>query len=144
MNVPLIPYFQTSRYRVERMVELSYVKRNDRMCDLGSGDGRIVMAFAETGADAFGYELDSGLIMKSRKLITEKNNLATILEKDFWDENLSEYDVVTVYPMPDVMMQLQEKLKNELYDGSRVLVNYYPFSDWEYTSVRDNVYLYIK
>ncbi len=68
-DVPKIPYFQTSRYRVATMVELAMAKPTDKAADLGSGDGRIVMAFAKTGIEVHGYEIDPTL----RTLSEEKN-----------------------------------------------------------------------
>jgi len=145
MNTSYVPYFRTSRYRVKTMVELSEIKKGERMCDLGAGDGRIVVEFAKAGAETCGYELDEELVKRSRDEI-EKNKLlnAKIYQKDFWKEDLSLYDVITVYPMPDVMERLEAKLLKELKKGAKVLVNYYTFENWGYEKTRDNIYLYRK
>jgi len=145
-GIPKIPYFQTSRYRVQTMVELANVKENDFVADLGAGDGRITIAFAKTGAthvDA--YEIDSDL----RKLAEEnikKENLtnAIIRDKDFWQENLSQYTIICCYPMPTIMGRLERKLQEELRPGTRVLLNYFPFLHWKEKMMKDNIFLYIK
>ncbi|HEX8965902.1 MAG TPA: methyltransferase domain-containing protein [Patescibacteria group bacterium] len=146
INLPFIPYFQTTRYKVQTMIELSQVKPGEKVADLGSGDGRIVIAMAQKGAQAFGYELNSELIKKSENEINKLHleNNAHIIQKDFWHEDLSIYSIITVYPMPDIMLNLEQKLLKELNIGTRVLLNYYPFPTWKEVTKKDNIYLYIK
>jgi len=144
-SIPNIPYFQTSRYRVETMVELAEIKPNVKAADLGSGDGRIVIAFAQKGVEMHGYETDRKL-----KLLSEENlmraNLtnAFIHDKNFWQENLSPYDIICCYPMPTIMGRLERKLKEELKPGSRILLNYFPFKHWKLKNMKDNIFLYIR
>lgn len=128
------------------MMTLATIKPGEQAADLGSGDGRIVIALAKHGAQAVGYELDEKLIQLAEENILKEHvkQNARIFHKDFWGENLSQYSVITVYPMPDIMETLEEKLLQELNPGSRVLVNYYPFPHWKETAEKDHVYLYVK
>lgn len=144
-GVPKIPYFQTSRYRVATMVELASIKPEDIGADLGSGDGRIVIAFAKAGIEMHGYEIDPVLRKTSEENI-KKGNLdnAYIHNKDFWTENLSKYSIICCYPMPTIMGRLEKKLKDELKPGARVLLNYFPFLHWKEKKIKDNIYLYIR
>jgi protein-L-isoaspartate O-methyltransferase len=145
MSIPKIPYFQTSRYRVETMVELAQVKPEEKGADLGSGDGRIVIAFAKTGIEMHGFEIEEGIKKLSEENI-EKLNLknAFIYSNDFWQENLSSYDIICCYPMPTIMGRLERKLQEELKPGARVLLNYFSFKHWKERKIKDNIYLYIK
>jgi protein-L-isoaspartate O-methyltransferase len=145
MSTPPIPYFQTSRYRVATMVELAQAQPGEKVADLGSGDGRIVIAFAKNGNPTVGYEIDEKLKKVAEENI-QKENLtnAVILQKDFWQEDLSQYDIICCYPMPTVMGRLERKLKEELHPGSRVLLNYFPFLHWKETVKKDNIFLYKK
>jgi len=59
MTQPFIPYFTTSRYKVEAMIGLAEPKKGENGIDLGSGDGRIVISFAEKGVEMTGLELDA-------------------------------------------------------------------------------------
>lgn len=128
------------------MITLAKIKPGEKAADLGSGDGRIVIALAKAGAIVHGYELDKTLIAKSQQLITEQNlqEQAKILNLDFWQEDLSQYDIICVYPMPDIMKYLEKKLQTELRAGSRVLLNFYPFPNWKEMAKKDNIYLYKK
>ncbi len=144
-NYPLIPYFQTTRYRIEAMIRLAQIKTGDLAADLGSGDGRIVIAFAHAGAQAYGYEIDATLQQHSEENIKQKGlTNATILHKNFWYEDLSPYSIITLYGMPDIMLSLQKKIERETHHGTRILSNYYPFPGWTETAYEDNIYLYIK
>ena|SRR6185437_3157131 len=144
-GIPKIPYFQTSRYRVETMVELAHVKPGEKAADLGSGDGRIVIAFAKQGVEMHGYEIDDELRNLSEENITKLNLTNTFIHnRDFWKEDLSGYDIICCYPMPTIMGRLERKLQEELKPGSRVLLNYFPFKHWKEKRIKDNIYLYIK
>lgn len=142
MTPPYLPYFQTTRYRVATMIELAAIQPGEKAADLGSGDGRIVIELAKAGAIVTGYELDEKLVKLSTENIKQAHVQAIILQKDFWQEDLSKYNIICVYPMPDIMHALEEKLLKELKQGSRVLLNYYPFPSWQEVTKKDNIYLY--
>jgi ribosomal protein L11 methylase PrmA len=152
MSVIKIPYFQTSRYRVETMVELAKIKpgnlpagRHEKAADLGSGDGRIVIAFAKTGIEMHGYEIDKELKKQSEENIKNANiTNAFIHDRNFWEEDLSSYDIICCYPMPTIMGRLERKLQEELQPGARILLNYFPFKHWKEEENKDNIFLYIK
>ena len=144
-SIPKIPYFQTSRYRVETMVELADAKHGEKAADLGSGDGRIAIAFAQRGIEMHGYEIDEEL-----KHLSEENykklNLTNVFihNKDFWQEDLSIYNIICCYPMPTIMGRLEKKLQEELKPSARVLLNYFPFKHWKEKKIKDNIFLYLK
>lgn len=143
MDIPYIPYFQTTRYRVDAMIELADPKPGEKGIDLGSGDGRIVIAFAKKGVEMKGLELDEGLQELSKDSIAkEKLTNVTIEGKDFWNEDLSNYDIVTIYPMPDILNALEEKVQKELQPGARLLLNYYQLPKLKPKNTKDHIYLY--
>lgn len=139
-----IPYFQTTRYRVQAMLELAQPQPGEKMADLGAGDGRILMAFATAGIESHGFELDAHLLSLAKEHIRHAalETKASVHQKDFWQEDLSPFSIIAIYPMPDIMEALETKLRHELQPGSRVVLNYYPFANWKYTSKKDNIYLY--
>lgn len=128
------------------MVQLSEVTQIDRVADLGTGDGRIAIAFAKEGAWVDAYELDTQLIQKAKSFIKKEklDDHIKMIEKDFWKSDLSSYDIICIYPMPDVMEQLEDKFLKELKKGTRILLHYYPFSNWKYEKTKDNIYLYVR
>src|SRR6202167_1143860 len=100
----LAPYYPTPETIVERMLDLGGLKAGEKMFDLGSGDGRIViMAAQKFHAEAVGIEIDRDLWKQSmdriRKLGLEKT--ARIVNGDLLQQNYSSADLVTVYLLPE-------------------------------------------
>src|SRR5580692_11065510 len=99
----LAPYYPTPETIVEKMLQLGELKAGEKVFDLGSGDGRIViMAAQKFHAEATGVELDKELWKRSmdqiRKLGLEKS--ARIINGDLLRQNYSSADLVTVYLLP--------------------------------------------
>lgn len=140
-----IPYFQTTRIRVQAMVKLANIQPGERAADLGIGDGRIAIALAQAGAIVTGFENNTervALAVKNSQLAGMEQKI-TIHQSDFWQEDLSPFSVIVVYPMPDVMDALEEKLRRELHPGARVLVNSYTFAHWPFERQQEHISLYI-
>lgn len=138
------PYAALGSERLKTVIELLDIKKGERIADLGSGDGRIVIAAAKKGATAVGYEINYLLVLLSRKNI-KKSGLknASIRQKDFWSENYSSYDSITIYTLPHILPALGRKLKKELKPGSKVVSNYYKFPNWKIHKSKADVHLYI-
>ena len=106
---------------------------SDVVYDLGSGDGRIVIAAAkEFGARAIGVELDPALVQQSRDaaFYAGVSDRATFVWKNIFDVDLSPATVVTIYLFPEVNARLAPKLRSELRPGTRIVSHQYPLGDW--------------
>jgi len=114
------------------------------MVDLGSGDGRIVIAFARAGADAHGYELNPVLVWWSRlhALALGLSNNAHFHIGSYWKEDLSKYRIVTIYGVPSMIQPLEKKLREELMPGARVLSNNTTLPNWTPSKSESGVYRY--
>lgn len=138
------PFVPTSRQNVETMVRLTKVKKGDKTVDLGSGDGRVVIAMAKKGAITHGYEINPFLVLWSRLRIL-KNGLrgkAFIHWRSFWQADLSSYDIITLYGIIYIMEKFEKKLKKELKPGARVASNLFEFPNWKCLKAKNGVYLY--
>jgi hypothetical protein len=126
------PYIPTAPNAVQRMVALCDVQTGDVALDIGSGDGRIVMAFARAGIRAHGVEINPLLVWWSRTQIRNAGlaHLATIQTGDFWSMDFSPYTIVTLFGAPHLMNRLETKLRRELSAGSRVLSLHFVFPRW--------------
>lgn len=110
---------------VLRMLQLAVVKKSDVVCDLGSGDGRILIAAAkEYGCKALGYEIDAELVSASRQTATDKGvkQLVTIERADIFTADLSQVDVVTLYLLPSQNEKLIPQLR-KMKAGSRIVAH---------------------
>ncbi|HEX4136618.1 MAG TPA: methyltransferase domain-containing protein [Bryobacteraceae bacterium] len=129
----LAPYYPTPETIVERMLDLAGLKANEKMFDLGSGDGRIViMAAQRFHADAAGVELDTDLVQTSsakiRKLGLQKT--ARIIYGDILKQDYSSADVITVYLLPESNLKLRPILDASLKKGTRIVAHDFPIGGW--------------
>jgi len=133
-DAKLAPYFPTPETIVDKMLQLGGLKAGEKMYDLGSGDGRIViMAARKFHAQAVGVELDQDLFRQSleriRKLGLEKT--AHIVNGDLLEQDYSSANLVTVYLLPDsVNNKVQPLLDRQLKKGARVVAHDFEFQNW--------------
>jgi len=130
----LAPYYPTPQTIVEKMLQLGGLKAGEKMFDLGSGDGRIVIVAAQKfHADAVGIEIDRDLCRQSleriRHLGLERN--ARIVNGDLLAQNYASADLVTVYLLPDsINNKVQPLLDKQLKKGARVVAHDFEFRNW--------------
>lgn len=130
----IVPFVPTPQDVVERMLELAQVKKGDVVYDLGSGDGRIVIAAAKKyGVKAVGFEIDPDLLRQSRESIKREGlgHLAEIREQDILTVNLGPASVVTMYLLPEVNLRLRPNVWRQLKPGSRVVSHDFDMGDWK-------------
>jgi methylase of polypeptide subunit release factors len=114
------------------------------LIDLGSGDGRIVIAFAQKGIESYGYEIIPLIYLWSLINVKSKNvKKAKIFLGDYWRVDLSQFDYVTVWGTPYMMERLEKKLQKELHPGAKVVSNHFQFPNWKAKSKKNDVYLYV-
>lgn len=149
----IIPLFVGASYEgsnsvtTKKIVEFSKIKKGEKIVDLGSGDGRILIEFAKRGAEAHGFEINPFLVLYSKMKIRNLGlkNKAFVHWKSFWKANLGEFDVVVLFQVGYIMKELKEKLKRELKKGSRIVSNNWKFPHWKCKKIckgDTNVYLY--
>ncbi len=136
----LAPYYPTPELIVERMLQLGELKSGERMFDLGSGDGRIViMAARKYGADATGIELDEDLVHRSRLAIRKAGleKTAHIIQGDILQQDYSPADLLTVYLLPVANDKLKPIVDRQLRKGARLVAHDFQFSNWTPDKVVD-------
>jgi ubiquinone/menaquinone biosynthesis C-methylase UbiE len=131
---PDIHYVPTSNAVLDAMFRLAAPTADDVVYDLGSGDGRIVIAAARRfGARGVGVEIDPALIKKA----TENARKAGVADKvrfvqqDLFKADLSDATVVMLYLSPTTNLRLAPKLQRELRPGTRVVSNRFDMGDWK-------------
>ena len=131
----LAPYYPTPDTVVLKMLQLGGLKAGEKVFDLGSGDGRIVILAAQKfHAEAVGIEIDNDLYRKSveriRSLGLERS--AHIVHGDLLAQNYSSADLVTVYLLPDAINnQVEPLLDRQLKKGARVVAHDFEFRNWK-------------
>jgi predicted RNA methylase len=145
----LAPSIPTPSAVVERMLDLAHVKASDTVYDLGSGDGRIVIAAAQKyRARAVGIEMLPDLCRQAQRRIHELglDDRASIVEGNVFRVDFSPATVVTMYFMTDSNERLRPNLEKYLKAGTRVVSNQFPVKRWKPVSVEHakdyTIYLY--
>ena len=144
-----VPYVPTPFVVVEEMLRLARVGADDFVLDLGSGDGRILIAAVRKfGARGAGVDLDPDRIAES----VYNAQLYGVSDRvEFYNQDLFKFDlkaatVVTMYLLPSVNMRLRPRLLSELKPGTRIVSHDFDMEDWrpdEKSTVRKNVFLWI-
>jgi len=127
------PFITTPPEVVERMLQVAETRADDLVIDLGSGDGRIVIAAAQKyGARAVGIELDGALVQKSREAAraARLGDKVSFIEGDVLAADISKATVVTVYLLPDLMRKLQARFIQELAPGTRIVSHAFTMAGW--------------
>jgi ribosomal protein L11 methylase PrmA len=140
------PYVASKPETVEAMISLAEIQPTDRIVDLGSGDGRIVIAAARAGAlKSVGYEIDPRLIKRSKKnaLDAQVVDKTEFRRQSMWKVDLSEVDTVFLYQITYAMKGLSKKLRSELPSGAKVISSGFIFPDWEPVKKENGISLYI-
>jgi SAM-dependent methyltransferase len=129
-----VPFLETPESVVEAMLELAQVTEDDVVYDLGSGDGRIVIAAAaHYGASGVGIESESELILLSNERAEEAGveGRVRFLLRDFFKADFGRATVVMMYLSPKVNRKLQPLLAEQLAPGTRVVSHKYEIAGWE-------------
>lgn len=136
-------FLPTHPKTVTKIVELANIKPGMKTVDLGSGDGRLVIALAQAGSLADGFEINPVLALWS-KIKIKKTGISNtrIFTKSFWHEDLSQYEVVVVFGMTHIMDRLENKLTQELRENTIVISNIFKFSGLREVSNNEGVYVY--
>lgn len=129
----LAPFDPTPQEVVDRMLTLAGVKNGDLLYDLGSGDGRVLIAAAKRyGVKAVGFEVDPGLVKLANERIKQENlqHLVEVRHQDFTTADLSSASVVTLYLSYDGNHALKPLLLRQLQPGARVVSYTFDMGDW--------------
>ncbi|HET6778735.1 MAG TPA: class I SAM-dependent methyltransferase [Gemmatimonadales bacterium] len=131
---PDVHFVPTPHEVVAAMLKVANVRKNDVLYDLGSGDGRIVIAAARkygtrgTGIDIDSVRVAEGRLGARKAGVTAK---AKFQQADLFETDLRDATVVTLYLLPTLNVKLRPKLFSELRPGSRVVSHAFDMGSWK-------------
>ncbi len=129
-NVPYIPLENKAVKSVVKNCSLDN-KESIKLVDLGAGDGRVLFEFEKNGVkDLTGYEINWWAYLKSRCLRKVYHSQAKLQFESFLTADLSKYDVVFCYLLPNMLTTLREKFDKELKPGTIILSATFEIKDW--------------
>ena len=126
-----VVWVPTSPELVEKMLDVAKVTANDFVIDLGSGDGRMVIAAAKRGARALGVEFNPEMVKLSRQRASEAGvaDRATFVEGDMYEADISKATVLALFLLPENLRRLEPKFR-ALPAGTRIVVNTFAIPEW--------------
>ena len=127
-----VVWVPTPQELVNKMLDLAKVTPQDNLIDLGSGDGRIVIAAAKRGARALGIEYNPDMVELSKANAAREgvSDRATFLKADLFETDFSKATVITMFLLSDINLRLRPKLL-EMKPGTRLVSNSFDMGDWE-------------
>jgi len=153
--IPHVPYVPTPERVVKQMLEIAKVGEGDIVYDLGCGDGRVVV----TAAKDFGVKKAVGVEINDERIREVQDNIkkngvegrVQVVKGNFFEVDISEATVVTMFLLTNVNEMLRPKLEKELKPGTRVISHEFEMRGWtpkqvvrvEDGNMTHTVYLYI-
>src|SRR5580700_10003569 len=128
-----VPFVATPANVVDAMLDLAGIQPADVLVDLGSGDGRIVIAAAKRfGIRATGVEINPDLVRQAEATAGHDGlaGKATFVKADLFDYDLRQASVVTMFLTPGVNLRLRSKLLHELRPGTRIVSHRFDMGSW--------------
>lgn len=116
---------------IEAMLDLAKVTPDDYVIDLGSGDGRIVIAAAKRGTRAVGYEYNPDMVTLSRHNAETAgvSDKASFVQADLFESDFSKATVITMYLLPQLNLKLRPTIL-DLKPGTRVVSHAFTMGEW--------------
>ena len=141
------PWAPTSRGIVREMLSMADIKPDEVVYDLGSGDGRIILTAARKfHAKSVGIDINPLWVFWARLAVTVLGlrHRTRVVWGNFFVQDLSRADVVTLYLVQATNDKLKSKLEEELRPGARVVSHVFPFNGWSPLKVdaKSHVYMY--
>jgi len=117
---------------IEKMLTMAKVTSDDYLIDLGSGDGRTVIAAAKKGAFALGIEYNPDMVNLSRRNAEHDGvkNKTEFIKADLYEYDLSKATVITLFLLPEINLKLRPRLL-DLKPGTRIVSNTFTMGEWE-------------
>jgi SAM-dependent methyltransferase len=127
-----VMFLPTEESLVEKMVSLAKLRPQDRLIDLGSGDGRMVIAAAKRGARALGIEYNPRLVALAKRNAAKERvaDRAEFIEADIFETDFSDSTVITMFLLPELNLRLRSQIL-DLKPGTRIVSNSYDMGDWK-------------
>ena len=127
-----IGYVPTPPRLVAAILALAKVTADDIVYDLGSGDGRIVIAAAEQfGARGVGIDIDPERIRQSLLTAHSVTELVEFRQQNLFETDFREATVVILYLLPHLNLRLRSQLFDQLRPGTRIVSRDFDMGDWQ-------------
>jgi hypothetical protein len=127
-----VVWVPTPDLTVQKMLDMAKITPSDFLVDLGSGDGKTVIAAARRGTRAMGVEFNPDMVDLSVRRAKEAGvtDMATFVRGDIFETDFTKATVVTLFLLPDLNVRLRPTIL-DMKPGTRVLSNSFTMAEWE-------------
>lgn len=136
------PYLPTLSPQISAALDLLDVQPGQKILELGSGDGRVLVAIAERGATAVGYELNPLLVVFSWLRCRKYGRQVRIVWGSYWGKKLPLADGIFVFLYPKYMKRLDNKITQEYGKPVKLVSFAFEIPGREAQKIENGVYLY--
>jgi SAM-dependent methyltransferase len=136
------PYVPAFKQDFDELFDLAGVRKGSKFIDLGSGDGKVLLAAAQRGADATGYEINPVLWLLTKWRLRKFRGHARVKLGSMWRADITNADVVYMYLHTKWMDKMERKLKDELRPGAKVVSYVFTFSSLKQIAKTRNAQVY--
>jgi len=133
-----VVWVPTPQVVVDKMLDMAAVTAGDYVMDLGSGDGRTVIAAAKRGARALGVEYNPDMVELSIRNASREGVIgkASFVKADLFETDFSQATVITMFLLPSINLKLRPKIL-ALKPGTRIVSNTFDMGDWKPDAVAE-------
>jgi cyclopropane fatty-acyl-phospholipid synthase-like methyltransferase len=140
-----VPFVTTASDTVKDLLILLEDKQIHHAVDLGCGDGRVILELGKQGIKTTGYEIKEVLVQRCHQRILQAGlSHVEVFQKDFWDVDLSVFDLIYIYGMTSIMGRLETKLDKEVKKGTIIITNIFKLPHWKVKKEKNYLHLYNK
>lgn len=128
-----VPYVPTPQEVVDRMLAMARITDKDFVMDLGCGDGRMLVTAAKAGARGRGVDLNPQRIKEAtaNAAAAKVSDRVTFEVKNLFETSIKDANVLTMYLLPNVNIQLRPRILEEMAPGSRIVSHAFHMGEWE-------------
>lgn len=137
------PYLPTMKPQIKAALELADLKPGDTLIELGSGDGKVLLAAAKQGINVVGYELNPLLYLISYLRTRRSHNNVRIIWGDFWKKDWPQHQAIFTFLLPKYMLKLNKKVIQSKHKPVKLVSFAFEIPDRPAENVRDGVFLYL-
>jgi SAM-dependent methyltransferase len=127
-----VVWVPTPAILVEHMLDVAKVTAQDYVMDLGSGDGRNIIAAARRGARALGVEYNPNMVALAQRAAAAAGvaDKAQFVQGDMYEADISQATVLALFLLPENLRKLTPKFA-DLKPGTRIVANTFGIGEWE-------------
>nr|SVE94594.1 EOG090X0HEX [Simocephalus serrulatus] len=134
----VLPYVPASTKQVENVMKALSASKSTgkKLIDLGSGDGRIVLAAGQKGFQSHGVELNSVLVLYSKFAAWKQRiNNVTFSRQDLFKVDYTKYNNIVIFGVEEMMPELEALFEKSLKSSSQVIACRFPLPNWKPSNV---------